>query len=887
MPHSPFTKLMIFISGAARLLKPLLSIIAGLIILFTAITLGFYIYFAQDLPEITKLEDYKPEVISEIFAADGTKIGEFWTQCRIFTPYDEIPDRVKQAFIDSEDARFFEHSGVDMRSIARAFVANIKAGTIKQGGSTITQQITRSLLLSREKKISRKAKEAILATRLERHLSKRQILTLYLNQIFLGNRAYGVAAAARNYYNMSLDELTLGRIALLAGLPTAPTNFSPINNPKAARQKQLQVLSRMVEEGHITEEEAKRAADETFTIHVAGIDKTFNNKDAAYFVEYVRRIVKERYGDDVLYHKGLKIYSTVDLNMQKIGTEKARNTIEALDKRHGWKGPIGKVNKDDITKRAAAITAALWKKQNKNIIPWPPKQNENILLKLEPGKFYKAIVLGFEGTDTSIIVGNIRGILKQKNIKWARPYNTKYLGLPDGNYVKKPQDIFDVGDIILVSTLDDGTFTLAQEPTIQAALLAIDPHNGFIKTMVGGYDFAKSEFNRATQALRQPGSSFKPFVYAAALDKGYTFNTEILDEPVVYQVGRHEFWSPKNYGNKFKGVVPLSNALRFSRNIPTVKITFDIGTHYLTGFVRKMGITSPLEKYLSMALGANAVYLEEMVQAYTIFVNDGKFTPAIAITKIIDSNGQIIEDIHGNASNQSGIISPLLAKPVDGTANGPQPSTLDTLGVDEEDLNIELFKRGAKDIKNNNLVLTELEIKTLYGKDIPDGYVITPQTAYLMTNLLKGVVEGGTGSKVRDLGKPVGGKTGTTNNETDVWFIGFVPDLVAGVWIGFDELRPIGKRITGGNTAAPLFLEFMKAATEGWEAKDFVRPKMMSHGELSGLAGGSALFGARPSQQISGTRGSSDRAGMFFEEDLEYSGEDEGEEESPPIKQAY
>jgi penicillin-binding protein 1A len=877
---------MLLISGAARLLKPLLSILAGIILLITAVALGVYIYFAQDLPEITDLEDYKPEVISEVFASDGTKIGEFWTECRIFTPYDEIPDRVKQAFIDSEDARFFEHSGVDMRSIARAFVANLKAGTIKQGGSTITQQITRSLLLSREKKISRKAKEAILATRLERHLSKRQILTLYLNQIFLGNRAYGIAAAARNYYHMPLDELSLGQIALLAGLPTAPTNFSPINNPKIARQKQLHVLGRMMEEDHITSDEAKHAADESFTIYIAGIDKTFNDRNAAYFVEYVRRIVKERYGDDVLYHKGLKIYSTVDLPMQTIGTQKVRRAIEALDRRHGWKGPVEKIGVDEISEQAALITRSIWKRQSGGIILWPPKNDKTITLQLEPNKPYRAIVLGFEGTDTSIIVGNIRGKIKQEHIKWARPYSTKHLGQPDGNYIKKPQKIFSVGDMILVRILKDGNFALTQEPTIQAALLAIDPHTGFVKTMVGGYDFDKSEFNRSTQAMRQPGSAFKPFVYAAALDKGYTYGTEILDEPVVYQVGRHEFWSPKNYGSKFKGVVPLSNALRFSRNIPTVKVTFDIGTHYLTGFVRKMGITSPLEKYLSMSLGANAVYLDEMVQAYTVFVNEGKLTPVIAITKILDSNGHTIEDIHVNPANQSDIISPLLAKPVPGVEDEPVRSALDTRGVDEEDLNIELFKRGTKDIKKDDLVLTELEIKTLYGKDIPDGHVITPQTAYLMTNLLKGVVEGGTGSKVRELKKPVGGKTGTTNNETDVWFIGFVPDLVTGVWIGFDELRPIGKRITGGNTAAPLFLDFMKSATEGWEAKDFTRPTMMSHGELSTLAGGSALFGARPSQQISGTRGSSDRAGMFFEEDLEYDGTEE-EEESPPVKQAF
>lgn len=857
-----------FVSGSLRLVKLVLGLVASIILIATVGFLTIYFYFARDLPNIETLEDYKPPVISEVFANDGTKIAEFWTECRIFTPYDKIPKRVVQAFVDSEDARFFEHRGVDMRSIARAFIANLRAGEITQGGSTITQQITRSLLLSRERTLTRKVKEAILATRLERYLNKEQILTLYLNQIYLGNRSYGVTAAARNYFHKELDELTLGQTAILAGLPTAPTTFSPINNPEEARRRQLHVLSRMVEEKHISKKEAESAAEEEFPIYIAGTDKEFADRDAAYFIEHVRRLVKERYGDEVLYRKGLKIYTTVDMPMQRIATEVVKRGIESLDRRRGYRGPIEHVPASEIQGVARKIAQEMSGREG--IIAWPPGSQLKMVAKatVEPGKLYKAVVTGFGNKEAFILVGNTRGVIPASGVKWARRASGPWFSAAGYTHVRDPQKVLSVGDVIWVQMRNDGAFDLAQEPEIQSALMAMNPHDGYIKAMVGGYDFRRSEFNRATQALRQPGSSFKPFVYSAALDKGYTFNTTIIDEPVAYKVGRYKIWKPKNYGGSHKGPTPFQNALRFSRNIPTVKITFDIGTHYLTAYERKMGITTPIDKYLSMALGSNVVLLAEMVQAYSIFDNGGKVVPAVAITKIEDVNGVVIESVGEPYARKSDVT------PLPGTISivrrdqrrtEPEPER----EIEEGELSTELWEKAQKQMEEDGLNLTDLEIKTLYGAVIPTGHAITPQTAYLMTTLLKGVVEGGTATRVRALGKPCAGKTGTTNDETDAWFIGFVPDLVAGVWVGFDELQKIARGATGGGTASPIFLDFMKQATEGWEAKDFKPPENFPSGSMAQLSGGSAIFGARPDLMGPLYRGGTDRAGEFFEEDFE------------------
>ena len=881
-----FTNILMLVGGGLRLIKVFFSIVAGIIILSTAAFLGIYFFFARDLPDIRTIEDYKPPVISEVFADDGSKIGEFWTECRIFLPYEQIPRRVAQAFVDSEDERFWEHKGVDMRSIARAFVANLRAGSTKQGGSTITQQITRALLLSREKSMTRKIREAILATRLERYLDKEQILTLYLNQIYLGNRAYGVEAAARNYFRKPLKELSLAQTALIAGLPTAPTTFSPINNRAEARARQTHVLRRMREVGHITLAEEQAALKEEFPIYVSGIDKDFTDRDAAWFVEHVRRIVKERYGDDFLYNMGLKIHTTANMPMQRAANSAVRSGIERIDRQLGWRGPLGHVGTDEISKKAAEIGSELAEKQG-IVIPWPPESGEAHppALKFKTGEVYEAIVTDISGKDTFIQIGNVSGVIKQDGLKWARRFVPGGIGYEGGAYVNDPKSVLGVGDVILARRLEDGTFQLAQEPAVQSALVSVDPNNGFLKAMVGGYDFAKSEFNRATQALRQPGSSFKPFVYAAALDKGYTENTTIVDGPVNFQVGKNMFWAPKNYGGNYGGPMSFKGCITMSRNIPTAKIVFDIGTHYLTAYQRKMGITTQIDKYLSMSLGANAVYLAEMVQAYSVFVNHGILNRTIAITKIEDSKGNVLEEMgkkpEKKGSDQEeidwtgaplGIEEEKKEKKVEAEPQEKAPAPSVGRDIPADELNTALWEEAAKWIERDKLNLTDLELKTLYGSAVPEGHVITPQTAYIMVDMLKNVVTSGTATRVRALNKPAGGKTGTTNDETDAWFIGFVPDLVAGVWIGYDEVQKIGRGVTGGVYAAPIFIDYMKVATEGWEAKDFPKPDDLP-ANIADLAGGSSLFGSSPKTiipgQFEGTGGGADRSGQFFEEDFE------------------
>ncbi|MBI2342257.1 MAG: transglycosylase domain-containing protein, partial [Deltaproteobacteria bacterium] len=596
-----------------RIIKFLTTfIIAASTILLTLMVIGYF-YFAYDLPNIQTLKDYKPPVVSEVFADDGTKIGEFWKECRFWLPIEAIPKQVIQAFIASEDARFFEHRGVDVIGIGRAMIENLKAGHVVQGGSTITQQITRSILLSSERKIARKIREAILATRIERNLNKEQILELYLNQIFLGNRAYGIKAAARNYFDKPVNEMTLAEIAMIAGMPTAPTSDSPVHSIENAKERQRYVLSRMYEHGLITLKQKEDAASESLTIHIAGIDKDYNYRFAPFFTEHIRRLILEKYGEKALYENGLKIYTTANLAMNQAAQKAIKNGLEILDKRQGYRGTIDFAQ--DIKAYADKIQNDMESENRSNIIYIPEVQSTDALAAYKADKFYKAVITNFEDNNIKILVGQKKGVIAHRGYKWARSFNTNAAAYDDANYLDNPKSKFKSGDVILVKTSDkEGEFLLAQKPVVQGALYSMDPETGAVKALVGGYDFAESEFDRTTQALRQPGSSFKPFIYSSALDKGYRFTTPILDAPVVYQAGPNQPpWSPKNYGEKYSGVTTFESDLIHSRNVPTVKIANDVGLHYLTAYARKMGITTPIGKDLSMALGSNGVYLSEMV----------------------------------------------------------------------------------------------------------------------------------------------------------------------------------------------------------------------------------------------------------------------------------
>lgn len=836
-----------------RFIKFVIASVTVIIIIGTLGAGALYFYFARDLPNIQSFEDYKPPIVSEVFAADGAKMGEFWIECRLVAPIDDIPKLIIQAFVAAEDARFFEHKGVDVRGIGRAFYENLKAGEVVQGGSTITQQITRSILLSRERTYARKVKEAILATRIDRNLTKREILEIYLNQIFLGNRAYGVKAAARNYFHKALSDVTLGEAAMMAGLSQAPGVDNPIVSTERAKARQLYVLKRMYDVDYITKKEMEKAVAEPLTIYVAGIDKDFNYQYAPYFTEEVRRIVLDEYGEKVLYEGGLKIYTTADIAMNQYAQAAVRHGLEALDhRRMGYRGPIGHLSDDQMPAFLEKQHRLAMTEKYGDVIYIPDteegKARKSGPTPLIPDKFYQAVVVGF-GENNRVIevkVGHTSGIVNNKGYNWAWAY---IRGMPSARLAK--------GDIILIQpTETEGEYDLVQIPNVQGALFSMVPQTGFVRAMAGGFDFKLSEFNRATQALRQPGSSFKPIIYSSALDKGYTYSHTVLDAPVTYKVG-DEIWSPKNYGGKFSGNTTFESDLVYSRNVPTVKIAQSIGTHYITAFARKLGLTNHFYKYLSMALGANSVYLQEMVTAFSTFANHGRKPERILITKIEDADGNVIEEYRPPEE----ILSPAAAHLK--AANTDPKST---------ELNTALFEANKEFIEKDSLQLSEEELRVLYGKAIPDGYVMTPQTAYLICNLLQEVVKRGTGARVNALGKPVAGKTGTTNDETDAWFIGFVPDLAAGAWVGYDVKKSLGRGEQGGRTAAPIFLEYMKEATKNFEPKEFMPPEGFSIETIASLKGGSAIYStgfARPEAAWFGaTHNIQDRAVDFFEEDM-------------------
>ncbi len=593
------------------------------------LAVGTYIYFSYDLPRLTSVEDYTPKTVTQVFSENGDVIAEFFVEKRYLIPIEEMPATLVRAFISSEDARFFEHQGIDLLSILRALIKNIESMDIIQGGSTITQQITKSLLLSPEKSYSRKIKEAILARRIENSLSKRDILTIYLNQIYLGHRSYGVEAAALTYFGKHASELNLAESAVLAGLPKAPSAYSPIRHPLKAKKRQRYVLQRMVQRGYITKDEAKEASDMPLNITPP---ENKNIKVAPYFTEHLRQYLENIYGTDSLYGEGLKVYTPLNLFMQKSAQRAVESGLKDFESREGCQ--------------------------------------------------------------------------------------------------------------------EGGT-------RVQGALVAMEPKTGHIKALVGGVNFLENQFNRAIQARRQLGSAFKPIVYAAALDKGYATTTIIIDSPLIFKIkSDKEFWEPRNYDLEFKGPITLRKALSYSRNIITIKILQDIGIDYTINYARQLGINAPLSRDLSLALGSSGVSLLEITRAYSAFVNQGFKVEPIFITKITDRNGNVLEE-----------NKPRLAQ------------------------------------------------------------AISPQTSYIMTSLLKSVVEEGTGRKVKALHRPCAGKTGTTNDVRDAWFIGFTPDIIAGTWVGFDNEKPLGKHETGAVAASPIWLSFMQEVLEGIPKKTFSIPE--------------------------------------------------------------
>ncbi|TDI58980.1 MAG: penicillin-binding protein 1A [Alphaproteobacteria bacterium] len=716
--------------------------------------------FGSDLPDIEQLKDYEPPVTTRVHASDGRLLTEFARQRRLFVPISAIPNRIVNAFLAAEDQHFYSHDGLDFIGIVRAALTNlVNVATDRRlvGASTITQQVAKNFLLTGEVSYERKIREAILAYRIEQAFTKEEILELYLNEIYLGLGSYGVAAASLNYFDKSLSELSLSDIAYLAALPKAPNNYHPTRRTDAAIGRRNWVLGRMAEENFITDEQAKMASQEPLNINRGSGDELFN---ADYFNEEIRRQLQHMYGNDALYEGGLSVRTSLDPRLQTIAEDVLQLGLITYDRRHGWRGPVGNMNlefmqPDDWQQRLA---------DNSQYVPLE-KWRLSVVLNFEE----KNAVLGFEdGT---------MGVLRFEDLRWARRWLSTNAR---SSRPKSADDLLKAGDMVLVERVmiedqPSDFYSLQQKPAIEGALVAMDPHTGRVLALVGGFDFSTSEFNRATQAKRQPGSAFKPFVYAAALDQGYTPSDLVLDAPFVIDQGYGQGkWKPANYSNKFYGPSTLRLGIEKSRNLMTVRLAQSIGMDPIVDYAKRFGLVDDMPATLAMSLGAAETTLLRITAAYAMLVNGGKKITPTMIDRIQDRRGDTVYRSDDR---------PCDACLVDNWEDQPMPVVKD-------------------------------------GRET----VIDPGTAYQITSFLEGVVLRGTGVRIRAVGKPLAGKTGTTNDSQDTWFIGFSPDLAVGVFAGFDQPKSLGKKETGSSVAAPIFRDFFKEALADAPATPFRIP---------------------------------------------------------------
>ena len=710
--------------------------------------------YSRGLPDYAQLADYRPPVVSRVHAGNGRLLAEFATEKRVFVPVSAMPRRVINAFISAEDKTFFEHPGIDLPGIAAALVRNLmQAGTDRRpvGASTITQQVTKNFLLTDAVSYRRKIREILLAFRIERALSKQRILELYLNQIYLGLGSYGVAAAAINYFNKSLDELTVAEAAYLAGLPKAPNNYHPERHPKAARSRRDYVIGRMLADGHIGETEAALAR--SGPVRLTPPDAVLVAK-AEHFVEEVRRELAARFGESELYGGGLSVRTTLDPKLQEAADRTLRGGLIAYDRRHGWRGPVARIDADrPIADQLSRIDDAGM-----------------------PAAWRLAVVDMVRETDAEIrLASGERGKIALDRLRWARK---RLEGQRLGPAVQGVSDVLARGDVVCVEVLGEGDgagYVLRQVPDIDGALVALDPHTGRVLALAGGFSYRTSEFNRATQARRQPGSAFKPFVYLAALDHGFTPSSLILDAPFVIDQGPGMGkWKPSNFTGRFYGPSPMRIGVEKSRNLMTVRVAQRIGMDAVARYAERLGVVDRLPRILSMALGAGETTLLRLTTAYAMLVNGGRRIVPTFLDRIQDRNGKtVFRHDRRPCSGCTGV-------PWTGQAEPELPDTRER--------------------------------------------VADPGSAYQVVSMLEGAVQRGTGRRVRAVGKPLAGKTGTTNDSRDTWFIGFSPDLAVGVFVGFDSPKTLGRRETGSSVAAPIFRDFMAAALEDRPATPFRIP---------------------------------------------------------------
>ena len=691
--------------------------------------------FSNNLPDYKFLKSYKPPVSSKVYSGVGELVNNFSTEKRIFVPYNSISEKVINSFLSAEDKNFYSHPGVDAKGVLRAIVnniSNIASSKRLEGASTITQQVAKNFLLTNEMSLNRKIKEAILAFRIERALSKERILELYLNQIYLGGGAYGVASASLEYFDKPISELSYDEAALLAALPKAPSRYNPYKNIKLAKFRRDLVLQNLFENKYINKLQYEKFINKEIILKKR--KKTFT-EDTSYYVEDIRKDVIQQFGFDKVYKQGLNISTPINLNLQKIAIESLSEGLVNYDKRKGWRGPLLRGKKLNN-----------WNDKLDNF-KLEKSINWNLAIIKKIDKFYVEI-------ETE---NKLNGIIKYENISWIK---------------KEFSEILKIGDIVYVENIKNNVFALKQLPVVNGGIVVMDPFTGRVLALSGGFSFKKSEFNRATQASRQPGSAFKPFIYALALENGYTPSTLILDAPLVLEQGYDlKMWKPENYGKKFYGPSTLRMGLEKSRNLMTVRIAQDLGLKKIVNFSKQLGIYDNPSELLSISLGSDEKTLLKLTSAYSSFVNGGKLVKPIMIDRIQDSEGNTI---FNNEKRKC-------------------------INCDQ----ISFLNKDYPEIKDTFL------------------QIFSPQTAYQMTSILEGTVQNGTGKKLKDLNLVLAGKTGTTNGNTDTWFIGFTSKLTIGVYVAFDNPKPLGKYETGAKTALPIFKSFVKKAVNKEDARPF------------------------------------------------------------------
>jgi penicillin-binding protein 1A len=737
-----------------------------------AATAGMIWHYSKDLPEYSQLQDYEPPVMTRVHATDGSLLGEYSRERRLYLPIQAVPKLVINAFLAAEDKNFYDHGGIDFTGMARAglvYIQNYGSNRRPQGASTITQQVAKNFLLTNEVSFTRKIKEALLAMRIERAYSKDKILELYLNEIYLGLGAYGVAAASLVYFDKSVNELSIAEAAYLAAMPKAPGALHPVKNHDRAVERRNYVIDRLVENGWIKQADADKARKEPLI--VASRSAGAHIFAGEYFAEEVRRDIFERYGEKKLLEGGLSVRTTLDPKVQVMARKTMVTGLVNYDEQQGWRGSA---NKLDISGDWGVKLAEV--KSLSDISPW------RMAVVLETSD--QSARIGFQpGRELGGAVSKERqtGLITLEGVKWAKPTSGPGRGKTPASVsqVLSPGDVIYADPLIKDGNTVEGQYRLRQLPEVSGALVAMDPWTGRVLAMVGGFSFDQSQFNRATQAYRQPGSSFKPIVYSSALDNGYTPSTVVVDAPIEIDQGQGSgVWRPENFSSgKYNGPVTLRNALRLSLNTVTVRLAQDIGMPLIGEYARRFGVYDELPNYLSYALGAGETTVMRMVTAYSMFANGGRRVKATLIDRIQDRYGHTI--FKHDARECRGCDAP------DGWRNQAEPQLVD--------------RREQ---------------------------VLDAMTAYQVTSMLEGVVQAGTATVVKEVGKPIAGKTGTTNEAKDAWFVGFSPDLVVGIYMGYDKPRPLGKgnAATGGHLAAPIARDFLKLALADKPAIPFKVP---------------------------------------------------------------